>query len=290
MNYKTLISAEELQVLLGHAKLRIVDCRFNLANLESGQQVWAEAHIPGAVYAHLERDLSGEKGDSTGRHPLPDRQRLVDCLQRWGINTDTQIIAYDAMGGAMAASRLWWLMRWLGHSRVAVLDGGLPAWLASGGEMQDTISEHVPGNFAASAPLSKDVTVGQLQDLLAENAITLVDARDAVRFRGEKDTIDPVAGHVPGARNHFFMQNLDENGRFKSSEVLGASFASYHVNHNADKVVHMCGSGVTACHNLLAMQHAGIEGPLLYAGSWSEWIRDDARPIAKGDEQAAADI
>jgi thiosulfate/3-mercaptopyruvate sulfurtransferase len=284
MNYTTLISAEELYGHEGDANIRIIDCRFNLANLGAGQQAWQEGHIPGALYAHLERDMSGEKGEGTGRHPAPDRQRLADCFRHWGINTNTQIIAYDAMGGAMAAARLWWLSRWLGHSKVAVLDGGFPAWLAAGGELDSNIPDYAPGDFSLSTSLSKNITVEQLQTLLAEDAITLIDARDASRFRGEQDTIDSVAGHVPGAVNHFFMQNLNENGRFKKSDVLKENFSRYSTVRNADKIVHMCGSGVTACHNLLAMQHAGMEGPLLYAGSWSEWIRDAGRPIAKGDE------
>lgn len=282
MNYTTLISADELAQCINNADVRIIDCRFNLANTEAGQQAWAEAHIAGALYAHLDNDLSADKTQLTGRHPIPERSTLAARFRQWGINNDTQIVAYDAMGGAMA-SRLWWLARWLGHEKVAVLDGGLAAWQAINGEMNADIPDYQEGDFVEQSPLSENLDVAQLSKLLEQQSITLIDARDAARFRGEQDNIDPVAGHVPGALNYFFMQNLDENGRFKSAEELKASFSSFLADKEASDIVHMCGSGVTACHNLLAMQHAGIKDGRIYIGSWSEWIRDSDRPVATGD-------
>lgn len=284
MNYTTLISVKELMQCINEPNIRLIDCRFNLANTDAGYRAWREGCIPGAVYAHLDDDLSGDKDENTGRHPIPDRKKLAECFRSWGINQDTQIIAYDAMGGVMA-SRLWWLSRWLGHEKVAVLDGGITAWLVDGGEVYpDKQKEYPTGDFVPSEPLSRHVNVTQLQSLMEKQAISLIDARDVARFRGEQDNMDPVAGHVPGAINHPFMQNLDDNGRFKSAAALRESFSGYLKERNADEIVHMCGSGVTACHNMLAMQHAGIEGSMLYVGSWSEWIRDKSRPVATGGD------
>ena len=269
--------------MIDNPSVRVIDCRFNLANPGAGQQAWEEGHIPGAVYAHLDNDLSGEKSTRSGRHPIPDKQQLVAHFRDWGINNDTQIVAYDAMGGAMA-SRLWWLARWLGHENVAVLDGGLPAWQSSGAELDDDVPEYAQGSFEAAASLTSNIDVADLQEMLKQDSVVLIDARDAARFRGEKDEIDAVAGHVPGALNHFFMQSMTENGFFKTPVELRAGFDRYTKEPGRRKIVHMCGSGVTACHNMLAMQHAGIATDLLYIGSWSEWIQDANRPVARGDE------
>jgi thiosulfate/3-mercaptopyruvate sulfurtransferase len=283
MSYTTLISAEELAKQLGQPDLCVIDCRFNLADVTAGRTAYNEGHIPGAVYAHLDDDLAGEKTGTNGRHPLPDREALAVRLRDWGVNNDTQVVAYDAQGGAMA-SRLWWLLRWLGHDNVAVLDGGWKAWCESGGAITTDLPEPQPGTFTAAEVLLPAVAVEELQQLLDEHAISLIDARDPGRFKGEQEPLDPVAGHVPGAINHFFMRNLDETGKFLSPDALRALWAPYLENKSAASIVHMCGSGVTACHNLLAMQHAGFSGGRLYVGSWSEWCSDPDRAVATGDK------
>ncbi|MGD8742488.1 MAG: sulfurtransferase [Granulosicoccaceae bacterium] len=283
MAYTTLISADDLARQLGQSDLCVIDCRFNLNEVTAGQASYDEGHIPGAVYAHLDNDLAGKKTGVNGRHPLPDRESLAARLREWGVNRDSQLVAYDAQGGAMA-SRLWWLLRWLGHDKVAVLDGGWKAWCESGGQLTTDVPDRQPGDFTAGDILSPAVPVEELQQLLVEHTVSLIDARDPGRFRGEQEPLDPVAGHVPGATNHFFMRNLDESGRFLPPEALRKLWTPYLEDNSAASVVHMCGSGVTACHNLLAMQHAGLSGARLYVGSWSEWCSDPDRPVATGDE------
>lgn len=283
MNYTTIISAESLMGILGAPNLCIVDCRFNLAEPGAGQQLYVQGHIPGAVYAHLDHDLAGHKDGRNGRHPLPDPEAMVARLRAWGIHNDGQVVAYDAQGGAIA-SRLWWLLRWLGHERVAVLDGGWPAWDSAGGEVSSELPVIDPGNFTQRPALAEVMAVAGLQAALATQAVCLLDARDPGRFRGEQEPLDPVAGHVPGARNHFFMRNLDANGRMLGADALRDAYAGYLREGSAGSVVVMCGSGVTACHDLLAMQHAGLGGAKLYAGSWSEWCSDPGRPVATSDD------
>lgn len=283
MNYTTLVSVDDLKTHLEQLDLCVIDCRFNLADTTAGQTAYHEGHIPGAVYAHLDNDLAGTKTGTNGRHPLPDRDALVARFCAWGVNNDTQVVAYDAQGGAMA-SRLWWLLRWLGHDRVAVLDGGWKAWCESGGQVTTEIPARPAGNFSARDSLSSTVAVDELEQLLAADTVTLIDAREPGRFKGEQEPLDAVAGHVPGATNHFFMRNLDDTGKFLPVETLRAHWAPYLEQHTPGSIVQMCGSGVTACHNLLAMQHAGISGARLYVGSWSEWCSDPARGVATGDE------
>ncbi|HEX7047157.1 MAG TPA: sulfurtransferase [Gammaproteobacteria bacterium] len=276
MIYRTLISAEDLNAHRAQSNWRVVDCRFELSRPDAGEVAWRESHIPGSVYAHLERDLSGRIDPATGRHPLPDPELLAKKLGEWGIDGETQVVAYDASGGALAAARLWWLLRWLGHERVAVLDGGWQAWLAGGFDIDDAIPATQPVKFPRRPALVEALGVRAIND---NAGLQLIDARGAQRFRGEVEPIDPVAGHIPGAVNHPFSENLDANGKFLAPEMLRERFR--HVV--AENAVHYCGSGVTSCHNLLAMEHAGLSGSRLYAGSWSEWIRDPARPVAKGD-------
>ncbi len=264
----------------------IVDCRFELARPEWGAQTYAHSHIPGAVYAHLDRDLSGPVGPHTGRHPLPSLEKLAATLGRWGIDQRTQVIAYDQGNGAYAA-RLWWLLRWAGHRKVAVLNGGFAAWERASLPVSAEPSAREPRNFVPRSSRVGLVNVAELERLVASDALSsgravLVDARGADRFAGENETIDPIAGHIPGARNLPFTGNVDAQGRFLAAETLRHRWLQTLGTTPAQEVIAMCGSGVTACHNLLAMEIAGLGGARLYAGSWSEWIRDPARPLARG--------
>jgi len=281
-----LISAPDLATALAPTSanlldLLVIDCRFNLGNTAAGETAWQQGHIPGALYAHLDRDLSGPKTGHNGRHPLPSTQAWQDTMRQWGITPDTQVVAYDDVGG-MFAARLWWLLRWAGHAHVQVLDGGWPAWLAAGG----AVAAHKPPARTPSdiqiAPQQAWVrSADEVQAHLKQpDQQTLIDARAPDRFKGENETMDPVGGHIPGARNRFFQLNLQPDGRFKPADQLRAEFTSLLGEAPLDSVVHQCGSGVTACHNLLAMAQAGLADTRLYAGSWSEWCTDPTRPVA----------
>lgn len=276
----TLIDVHALAARLDDPETAIVDCRFELTRPEWGEHAWAAGHIPGALYAHLERDLSGPVGPHTGRHPLPAPERLAATLGGWGIDRTVQVVAYDQSSGAYAA-RLWWLLRWLGHERVAVLDGGLGAWRAAGLPLDTAPARRAARRFEGAAAAHRVLSTAQVQDALARGDITLVDARGADRFAGQNETIDPVAGHVPGARNHPFTSNLGADGRFLPPEELRRRWSATLAGAPPERLVSMCGSGVTACHNLLALEAAGLRGGRLYAGSWSEWIRDPARPVER---------
>ncbi len=264
------------------ADWRLIDCRFDLGDKTWGGQAYRESHIPGAYYAHLETDLSGTPGGDSGRHPLPDWKDFADRLGRWGIRRDTQVVVYDQGSGAYAA-RLWWLLRAAGHQRVALLDGGWAAWRAAGGPSTD-IAPSAGIHSVQLSPGSGWVTTEELERSLGRADLVLVDARSYERFAGLKEPIDPVAGHVPGALNFPFEQNLGSAGVFRDSRELGELWRGFLQGCAPGSVVHMCGSGVTACHNLLAMEVAGLYGSRLYVGSWSEWIRDDRRPIATGKD------
>ncbi len=281
MTYSTLISAADLSKHIFEPGWVILDCRHDLANPEAGARAYAEGHLPNAQFAHLDEDLAGEKvgndGVFRGRHPLPDRAAFIANLQRWGINNDTQVVAYDAQGG-MFAARLWWMLRWVGHEKVAVLDGGLPAWLASGMWLSTEASPRVLGTLTDRPSLVATVTADDLLANLSNEKLTVVDARAPDRFRGENETIDPVGGHIPGAKNRFFKENLQADGNFKSAAQLRQEFSA--VLADPAQAVMQCGSGVTACHNLLALEIAGLQGAALYPGSWSEWCADPARPVA----------
>jgi thiosulfate/3-mercaptopyruvate sulfurtransferase len=279
--YTTLIEADALAAVTDPAGWVLLDCRFDLANPGWGEQVFLEGHLPGAQYAHLDRDLSGPVGPTTGRHPLPGPERLASRARSWGIGRDTQVVAYD-QGNGMFAARAWWLLRWLGHERVAVLDGGLLAWSAAGGELTREIVTRAPGDLVARPDDARVVDADFVLGALAAGVIRLSDARAADRFAGHNETIDPVAGHVPGALNHPFARNLDERGRFLPAAELRRRWLETLGGRAAHEHVAMCGSGVSACHNLLALEHAGLHGSRLYAGSWSEWIRDSSRPVAMG--------
>ena len=281
--FTTLIDANTLSQHLSDPQWVILDCRHDLMNPDFGRNAFAEGHIESAQFANIDTDLSGPKKDADGvfrgRHPLPDRAALLETLRRWGINDDTQVVAYDAHGG-MYAARLWWLLRWLGHGAVAVLDGGLAAWSAAGLPLVTAVTERPRGSLAEKAALVRKVSVGDLVENLDAKRLQVVDARANDRFRGENETIDPVGGHIPGARNRFFKDNLQGDGRFKDAATLKQELAPI-VGTPASAVM-QCGSGVTACHNLLALEIAGLPGAALYPGSWSEWCADSTRPIATG--------
>jgi thiosulfate/3-mercaptopyruvate sulfurtransferase len=262
----------------------LLDASFDLADPAAGERAWAQGHVPSAQYAHLERDLSGTRlapgPGFTGRHPLPQRAAFAATAGRWGVGPKQCVVVMDRQGGPYAA-RLWWMLRWLGHSRVWVLDGGVAAWLAAGGALTTEIR---PPKVLAAYPLRPSsmpiVSADSLQRLLGR--VRLLDARAPERFRGEVEPLDSVAGHVPGALNRPFKDNLDANGCFKPREQLAREFGLLIGRDAPGKVVHQCGSGVTACHNLLAMEAAGMAGCRLYAGSWSEWCADPVRPVARG--------
>ena len=281
MVWTTIIGVDSVSRGLEGGGLRIVDCRFSLADPESGRAEHEKQHIPGAVYAHLDEDLSAPITSKTGRHPLPDPQHLATRLASWGIDRETQIVAYDDSGGPFAA-RFWWLARWLGHAAVAVLDGGFSAWIQAG---HPTVSGHQ--RFDRVDPVTPqplvhmEASATEIEANLTQEQLVVLDARAPDRYAGKVEPIDAVAGHVPGAVSHHFKQNLDGEGRFLDPESLRQRLSSVIGDHPPQGVVHMCGSGVTACHNLLAMEVAGLHGARLYPGSWSEWIRDPSRPVSK---------
>ena len=264
--------------------LVILDCRFALEDPDYGRCSYAEGHIAGAQFADLERDLSGPviKG-VTGRHPLPDPRTLVERLQAWGINADSDVVLYDDGPGAFAA-RAWWLLAWLGkRDGVFILDGGLKAWHAAGFPLSLDAPVIEPGTFVGTPDHRLVLDAEHLQKRLGQPGLTLIDARAQPRFRGDVEPIDPVAGHIPGAQCAAFNENLGSDGRFLPAEQLRQRFAAQLQGRSPDELVAYCGSGVTACHNLFALSLAGYPLGKLYAGSWSEWITDPARPIATGD-------
>jgi len=280
-HFTTLVDANTLSEQLSREDLTLLDCRFDLGNSQWGEVEFARAHLPGAIYLHLDRDLSSPITASSGRHPLPDPAKFARRLGELGGSPTGQIVAYDQGNGAYAA-RLWWLARWIGLRNVAVLDGGVAAWRAAGLPLETAV--RAPQPRALTLSLAPDAWVGSeaVDDLRLRPGNLLVDARGAERFAGRNETIDPVAGHVPGARNRPFLDNLGADGRFLPREVLRQRFDTLLGSIAPSSLISMCGSGVTACHNLLALEHAGLTGARLYAGSWSEWIRDPRRPIATG--------
>lgn len=279
MAFSTLMSTGELAERLGAPDLVIVDCRFDLKDLEAGQAAFAAGHVPGAVYASLERDLSGPKSGGNGRHPLPDPAVFAATIGRLGIGNATQVVAYDASFG-MYASRLWWMLRWVGHDQVAVLDGGWNTWTAEGRPVSRAVNTPAPQTFVPHVRAEMLQTVTDIE--AASGRRRLIDARAPERFRGENETLDKAAGHIPGAVNHFFQDNVRTDGTFKSPEELAAGWHEALGPTKPDEAICYCGSGVTACHNLLALERAGIHGVKLYAGSWSEYSSDPRRPIATG--------
>lgn len=278
MSHTTLVDVATLAAHLNDPDWLVVDVRHQLADTAYGERVYGEGHVPGAVFLHCDRDLSGPTTGSNGRHPLPSPEALVARLGAIGIGPATQVVVYDDAQG-MIAGRLWWLLRWLGHARVAVLDGGLQAWLAANQPLTPATPLPRPANFVLRLNDAM-VDADYVQAFLQTARMHLVDARSPDRFRGENETIDPVGGHIPGAVNRFFRDNLQSDGRFKSAAELRSEWLAVLAGAPPEAVVHQCGSGVSACHNMLAMEIAGLPGSRLYAGSWSEWCADRGRPIA----------
>lgn len=281
MTFRTLVDAPTLLAHVHDPAWIVFDVRHDLAQPDAGVEAWRSGHVPGALHLHLDRVLSGAKTGSNGRHPLPDRADLAAHLAGLGVGSSTQVVAYDAHGG-MFAARLWWLLRWLGHDAVAVLDGGLPAWTAAGGEIETDVPEaRSTGAFVEHPCLVPVVSAADVAAALGSDRLLLVDARSPDRFRGENETLDPVGGHIPGAVNRFFRDNLGRDGRFRDAASLRAEFEALLSGREASRSAMQCGSGVTACHNLLAMEVAGLGGASLYPGSWSEWCSDASRPVAR---------
>jgi len=281
MSYETLITAQDLSGLCAHTPVLVVDCRHDLMDKQKGHRAYAQSHLPNAVFADVERDLSDLTKQGLGRHPLPDAEAFAATLARWGYGAQQQIVAYDDGSGAYAA-RLWWMLRLIGHRDVAVLDGGFAAWTAADLPLTTEVPPEAASVMDLGWSFDNVVYAQELERLLLDNVeVLLLDARGAPRFRGEVEPIDPVAGHVPGAFNRPFTENLDASGRFKHADELREEFSALLGNREPRHVVHMCGSGVTACHNLLAMEHAGLPGSRVFAPSWSGWIADPARPVAR---------
>jgi len=281
MTVNTLIQAEALATLLGDARLRLFDCRFDLARPAYGRNAYRDEHLPGAIHADLNADLSAPATPTSGRHPLPQPEQFAARLRAWGVNADSRVVAYDDGNGAYA-SRLWWMLRWLGHDDVAVLDGGMRRWLQLGLPLSEDAPTPLPGNFAARPRPGMAASAADVLAAAASPAARVIDARAPERYRGEVEPIDRVAGHVPGARNHPFGTSLDAQGRFLPPRELRAALASSLDGAAPGSTIVYCGSGVTACHVLLALEHAGLAGARLYPGSWSEWSSDPSRPVATG--------
>ncbi|MCO5100977.1 MAG: sulfurtransferase [Burkholderiaceae bacterium] len=280
MRWRTLIRVDELARRLDSCV--VVDCRHDLTNPGYGPAAWAEAHLPGAFFLHQDHDLAGERNGANGRHPLPGRETLRRRLESIGLADGVQLVGYDETGG-MYASRLWWLARWLGHPEVAVLDGGLPAWRAAGHALtREPPVARTRGALSLRAPRTAQLDAAQVLAQLGGTRMRIVDARTPERWRGEIEPLDPVAGRIPGSANRPYSENLQPDGRFKPADALRAEFLALLDGREASALVHHCGSGVTACHNLLAMEIAGLPGAALYPGSWSEWCADRARPVAVG--------
>ena len=277
--WNTLVQAETMAIALGRPDLAIVDCRFTLMNPIAGESAYLTGHIPGAVYAHLERDLSDMSQHGAGRHPWPQADAFVAKLGAWGITPQHQVIAYDDGDGAHAA-RFWFLLRMLGHEKVAVLDGGWARWTALGLPVDSQVPKPGSARYTGDFDRSRLLDADQVRERMAQGEM-LIDARSAERFRGENEMIDRIAGHVPGAVNRPFAQNLVD-GHFKAPMQLADEFRALLGNKTPEQAMVMCGSGVTACHHLLAMERAGLRGARLFTGSWSGWISDPSRPIATG--------
>ncbi|CAG9186510.1 sulfurtransferase [Cupriavidus pinatubonensis] len=280
-----LISVAALQALQAAPARNVVviDCSFDLANPAAGREAYQQGHVPGAFYLHLDNELSGPKTGHNGRHPLPDPDAFTDRLRALGVNRDTEVVAYDAQG-SMYAARLWWMLRWIGHAAVNVLDGGKPAWVKAGLPLEHGAAPEpeTPGNIQRGEPLVATVDAAALLENLNQPTRLVVDARAPDRFRGENETLDPVGGHIPGAVNRFFKDNLTPEGQFKPAAELRAELGAVLGQTAPAHAVMQCGSGVTACHNLLALEVAGLEGAALYPGSWSDWCADPTRPVATG--------
>jgi thiosulfate/3-mercaptopyruvate sulfurtransferase len=283
--FTTLVSTEELSRHLADPDWVVFDCRFTLTDPEAGRRAYSHGHIPGARYAHLDEDLSSPVTPSTGRHPLPDPVILAEKLGRWGVDATKQVVVYDDSFGSMAV-RMWWLLRWLGHEAVALLDGGFPKWMREKHPVTGAVPDITPTVFVAHPDDSMWVSAADVEAVVRKGGALLIDARPEERFAGVYEPLDKVAGHIPGAINWPFEENLDVDSTFLPAEELRRAYLNLLGKEPPERVIHVCGSGVTACHNILAMAHAGLPGGKLYPGSWSEWITDPSRPIATGECEA----
>ncbi len=283
MAFTTLITTDALARFIDEDAIAIVDCRYKLDDEEWGTQQYAAAHIPGAAYAHLGRDLAGKKTGDNGRHPLPDPDALKRTFGRLGIASGVQVVAYDQDTG-LFASRLWWLLRWMGHEAVAVLDGGFAKWIADGYPTRSGEEHHALREFVGAPRVGWTMSAGEVAAASRKPDWRIVDARAPERYRGETEPIDRVAGHIPGAVNHFYQRNLDDRGTFRTPEELRAAARATLGDTPPDRTICYCGSGVTACHILLALEHAGLRGGKLYPGSWSEWSSDPSRPVERSEK------
>lgn len=281
MTYKTLISTNELAAHLDNPEWAIFDCRFSLDRPERGCEDYRAAHIPGAIYAHLDKDLSGPVvAGKTGRHPLPEPAAAAEKFSSWGIGPGVQVVVYDDAGGALAAVRLWWMLRWLGHEAAAVLDGGWNRWIAEGRAVREGVESRPARTFTPAPRPGMLAAVDEVEKLRQDPSYRLFDVRAAERYRGQSETIDPVAGHIPGAISAPYMDNLTPDGLFRPPAELEQHYQRYLGKTPPERAVFYCGSGVTSIHSILAMLHAGLGEARLYAGSWSEWIADPERPVA----------
>lgn len=285
-DWRLLVSPRDLREAVELEKrddLVVLDCRHALTDPAAGRRAYEEAHIPGAVHAHVDEDLSGPMGERTGRHPLPSLERFQDRVEGWGITPQTQVVSYDDMGGAFAA-RAWWLLRHHGHDQVAVLDGGMPAYEQIGGRLTAQVPETTRSRYPLKPGRSPVVLAKELEKRVPVSPGELLDARDPERYRGETEPIDPVAGHIPGAVNMPFKANLGADGKFRAPDELRALYEKILGGRDPREVAVYCGSGVTAVHDILAMELADLEGAALYPGSWSEWVSDPERPVTRGEE------
>lgn len=282
MRFATVVSTEQLAQHLDDSSWIVFDCRFTLSNTDAGAHAYQQGHIPGARYVHLDNDMSSPVTPSSGRHPLPDVKLFSEKLSGWGVDSSKQVVVYDDSFGSMAV-KMWWLLRWLGHDNVALLDGGLPKWI----KQKLPVSAELPNIVAAKfTPQLQDdmvVSAAEVDKARQERCSLLIDARPEQRFAGEREPLDKVAGHIPGAINWVFEENLDFDGTYLPADELREAYLKLLHGVNPGNVIHTCGSGVTACHNMLAMEIAGLPGGRLYAGSWSEWITDPSRPVATGE-------
>jgi len=279
--FQTLISTGELALHLADPDWAIVDCRFTLDNVERGRRDYLQSHVPGAVYAHLNEDLAGQVNPGvTGRHPLPPLDVFISKLTSWGIGAGVQVVAYDDRGGAYAA-RLWWMLRWLGHDAVALLDGGWTKWEQEERPLKSGTDPRPPRSFVPHVRPELFVSQAEVDAMRLDSDFLVMDARDSERFRGATEPIDPVAGHIPGAKSAPFTENLAPDGTFLPQEKLRERYKKMLGDIPAQRVVSYCGSGVTAAHNLVAMAHTGLGDGRLYVGSWSDWITNSELPIEK---------
>lgn len=287
MPFTTLISTSELFSHIANSSWAIVDCRFDLAQPGWGEASYLKAHIPGAIYAHLDRDLSGPKMGTNGRHPLPDMAGFQARLGRWGIRPGVQVVVYDQDTG-MFASRLWWMLRYLGHEAVAVLNGGFAKWVGDGRLTRAGDEMRASAKFEGLLSETMRVTIEDVERLRLDPAYLLIDARAPERYRGGVEPLDPVAGHIPGAINHFYKNNLNPDGTFSTREGLRAKLQTLLGDIPPHQAIVYCGSGVTACHEILALEYVGLQGSKLYVGSWSEWCANPERSVMVGDERFAS--